>query len=797
MAGRGSRTRARTRSGPVAVSRSWTLALCGALAVPGNPLSAARTAPSGVVLVRPAGRPDTVRVAAERLSLALDPASGGLRLDVRDEGGAVIHELGLPGLWLDGTPQRGFTAVASEAGPSLRNDALRVDLETLGGRSIAVTWSARDDAVHDFELRLRSRDETRYYGTGERFQALNQRGYILPLLSDDRYGNKGVGSHKPIPFFMSSEGFGVWVDSRAPGTLDLSGTHRHLTLLRFPERTFRVVFLPGPRMTQVLEEFTRLTGRPRVPPPWAFGLWKSRDVHHHADSAYADIRRLRELDIPASVLVLDSPWSTGYNDFVINQRQFPEPSRMFDEIRRLGFRTCLWLTPFLNLRSVQEVEGISDRSRNYLEAVENGHLVEGPDGEPLLVDWWKGTGGLVDFTDPEAVAWWHGELARTRAHGARCFKADDGEGNFVPEAVFHDGTPARLMKNRYSVLYAGAVQAYIDEHLAGDGVLLARSGHTGAQRYPFSWAGDNRGDFSFADGLPSVILAGQNAALSGLSLWGSDIAGYAGTPTAEVFLRWTQFATFTPLMQVHMTSNLGPWDFGEQALEVFRRFAILRIRLFPYIYDAVHEAARSGLPPIRPMALAFPDDPEASRHPYQFLFGPDLLVAPVHRAETSRPVYLPAGTWYDYWTGTAHGGGRVLEVDAPIDRIPLFVRAGAILPLLPDDVRTLVRPDVSLDPDLVALDDRRVLEVWPGGPGTVATYDGLAARLGREGSAWTLRLSAETARPVEVRLVGRRVRPSETGGGRVLPTAAGAAGTRISFERLEGEVTVRWEEPGS
>lgn len=742
------------------------------------------------------GSPDTVRVATERLSLALDPASGGLKLEVRDEGGAVIHELGVPGLWLDGTPQRGFTAVASEPGPSLRNDALRVDLEALGGRSIAVTWSARDDAVHDFELRLRSRDETEYYGTGERFQALNQRGYILPVLSDDRYGNKGVGSHKPIPFFMSPEGFGVWVDSRAPGTLDLSGTHRHLTLLRFPERTFRVVFLPGPRMTQVLEEFTRLTGRPRVPPPWAFGLWKSRDIHHHADSAYADIRRLRELDIPASVLVLDSPWSTGYNDFVVNQRQFPEPGRMFDEIRRLGFRTCLWLTPFLNVRSVQEVEGIDDRSRNFREADERGHLVEGPDGEPLLVEWWKGTGGLVDFTDPGAVAWWHGELARTRAYGARCFKADDGEGNFVPEAVFHDGTPARLMKNRYSVLYAGAVQAYIDEHLAGDGVLLARSGHTGAQRYPFSWAGDNRGDFSSADGLPSVILAGQNAALSGLSLWGSDIAGYAGTPTAEVFLRWTQFATFTPLMQVHMTSNLGPWDFGEEALEIFRRFALLRIRLFPYIYDAVHEAARSGLPPIRPMAMAFPDEPEAGEHVYQYLFGPDLLVAPVHRAETSRPVYLPAGRWYDYWTRTALEGGRVLEADAPIDRSPLFVRAGAILPLLPDDVRTLVPPDASLSPEVIGLDDRRVLEVWPGAEGAVATHDGLAARLERAGAAWTLRLSAETARPVEVRLVGRRVIPFEAEGGRVLPAEAGSPGTRISFERLEGEVTVRWEEPG-
>jgi alpha-D-xyloside xylohydrolase len=719
---------------------------------------------------------DTLVARTTFLTASYATTSGELGLLVHDAGGNVIHRAAVPGVTMDGRRQR-----------------LVVKLDTVGPRAIAVTWSARDRAAeHEWELALTSDDETAYYGTGERFHALNHRGYTIPIISDDRYGNKGVGSYKPVPFFMSSRGFGVWVDTYMPSSFDLSATERFTSRLRVTDRQLRVVFFAGPAFADILAAFTAVTGRTRVPPPWAFGMWKSRDVHHNQDSVYADIERLRQYRIPASVLVIDSPWETGYNTFEINEVQFPDAERMFARVRELGFELCLWLTPFVNDSNVIDMKGILPFASNFAEAAKAGHLVEQSNGKVAPSRWWKGRGGLVDFTDPEAIAWWHAQLGKTKAFGARAFKVDDGEGNFVPGAVFADGSRARSMKNRYAVLYDSVMQAYVDQELAGNGVLIVRSGYTGMQRYPFAWAGDNRGSFAFDDGLPSVILSGQNAALSGIALWGSDIAGYAGRPDKEIFIRWTQFATFTPFMQVHMTSNLGPWDFDAETLDIFRAFASLRMRLFPYLYDAAHAAANSGLPIIRPMALAFQDDVEASRQIYQYLFGPDLLVAPVYQPGTHRSVYLPAGSWVDYWSRRVHEGPRVLEVEAPLSRMPLFVRAGAIVPMLPDDVETLVERHAELSPAVVALDDRRVLEVWPGGHGSVSTWDGISAALDVSDGRAALRLATTTPRPLEVRLMGRRVDPK-------VPDASvrydkAAELTRITFASFEGERTIEWAE---
>ena len=391
----------------------------------------------------------------------------------------------------------------------LADDQVSVEVDTPTPRAMSVTWTPKDGLDHEFELRLLSTYSTAYYGTGERFQALDHRGFYLPIETDDRADNKGVGAYKPIPFFMSTDGYGIWVDSFSPGVFDLNATDRFAAKLRFKDDRFRVVIMAGPAFSDILATFTGLTGRPRVLPPWAFGLWKSRDVHPNQDSVYADIERLRDYDIPASVIVLDSPWETGYNDFEINTTQFADTAAMFDRIESLGFNLALWLTPFINKRDVIDMKGMSEESSNFSEAAEKGFLVSDSSGKVLTSEWWKGEGGLVDFTNPEAIQWWFGQLDKTRAYGVRAFKCDDGEGNFVPEAVFFDGTPAYKMKNRYAALYDSVMQAYVDDRLGGDGVLITRSGYTGTQKYSIDWAGDNRSNFSFGDGLPTTILAGQ------------------------------------------------------------------------------------------------------------------------------------------------------------------------------------------------------------------------------------------------------------------------------------------------
>jgi alpha-D-xyloside xylohydrolase len=456
---------------------------------------------------------------------------------------------------------------------------------------------------------------------------------------------------------------------------------------------------------------------------------------------------------------------------------------MFARVRELGFHTCLWLTPFVNIENVQDMAGISrGPSSNFREAADAGYLVRDSSGEVMLSDWWKGRGGLVDFTNPDAVEWWLDQLDKAREWGVKAWKCDDGEGTFVVDAVMHDGTPASEMKGRYGYLYLETMQRHIDERLGGDGVLFARPGFAGTQKFPYCWAGDNHAGWDYENGLPGVIRAGQTAALSGISLWGHDIAGYHGTQTPELFIRWTQFGCFSPLMQVHMTSNKGPWDFGPEALDIYRRYAKLHTQLFPYLHAAARESHETGMPIIRPMVLAFQRDGVARRQDFQYLFGPSILVAPIHQPVTSRSLYLPSGeTWVNWWSGEVLQGGRYVEVDAPMDQIPLFVRAGALIPMLPPDVDTLVERTDEIADDVVTLDDRRLVQVWPGrdAGGTVDGITVTTAPAGRNGLR--LSVSADRTLPLEVHLKYRDLKP------------AGRLPKGVAVRREDGATILAWE----
>lgn len=696
-----------------------------------------------------------------RVRLEFEAASGDIRARMAMKADRK-DELQLPPVKFDGVAQTTFNAAHTGSVDDNRyeNGRLRVELENVSVNASAITWTAVDGAAHDFEIAID--DNSAYYGCGERFSSLNHKGLILPMASIDHPEDKGSVSYKPVPFFMSTRGYAVWLDSAAPGEFDLNATDRQHVVLRFRAAQLRLVLIAGPDFAALLDEFTRLSGRARIPPKWAFAPWKSRDVHRDRDEVLADAELTRRFDLPGSVIVIDSPWETSYNNFVVNETQFRDHASMFARIRELGFYPVFWLTPFINVENVTDMTGIaSGPASNYAEAVERGYLVKLPDGRPMLAAWWKGRGGLVDFTNPDARAWWQKQLDQTLRWGARGIKCDDGEGNFVQDAVFHDKTPAAEMKNRYALLYLQAAQEFIDTRLGGDGVLLARCGFTGTQQHPFCWAGDNEANFSFENGLPTAVLAGQNAALSGLAFWGHDIAGYMGRPDKELFIRWTQFGALSPLMMVHMQSNLGPWDFDEETLTIYRRFAKLHTGLFPYIYDAAHDTAATGMPIIRPMVLAFPGDADAARQRFQYMFGPELLVAPFVQPGTHRAVYFPkladGADWVDWWTGRRYTGGATIEVQCPLERMPLFVRSGALISMLPEDVDTLIERNVREDQnpqiadDVVTLDSRRALLIWPGGDREIRTYDGISATMRTENRATRLTLSATAPRTLEIR----------------------------------------------
>jgi alpha-D-xyloside xylohydrolase len=343
--------------------------------------------------------------------------------------------------------------------------------------------------------------------------------------------------------------------------------------------------------------------------------------------------------------------------------------------------------------------------------------------------------------------------------GVDGFKTDFGEQ--VPEdAVFFDGRTGRELHNIFPRLYNQATYEAMSD--ATHGVLLARSAWDGSQAYCAIWAGDQSSDFGPATGLPSVIVAAQSAGISGFPFWASDIGGYFGTPTEEVFIRWIQFGAFSPIMQIHGLGLREPWNFSERVLEIYRRYAQLHLDLFPYLYTYAHIAHKTGVPIVRALAVEFPNDPgiwsDESEHEY--CFGSELLVAPVYwGGDRFRSTYLPRGAWRDFWNGRAYEGGALVRLPAELASIPVLARAGSIIPFLDPSPETLLPTHAERASIKQAGSDLRV-HVYPGADGKFEMYDG--TRFEWRESVRTLRVQSPTARAVSVRIVGENLKLSFT-----------------------------------
>src|ERR1017187_1265134 len=586
--------------------------------------------------------------------------------------------------------------------------------------------------------RFSVRDAASYFGLGERFDTLDHAHTVVKNLSTDNEGVKGSSSYQPIPFFMSSSGYGLWVDTTGEATFDLNAGDKNEIIVDVTTAKLRIVLFPGPEFPGILERFAARAGRAVLPPYWAFAPWKARDYHQNDAQVKEDVDRNRALGLPASVIVIDSPWETAYNDYKFNPKQFADAPAMVKYIHAQGYKLVLWHTPWINSRSDPPTEAgfagkIAPLAGNYQFAADQGLFVKNPNGSPYVGRWWKGEGSLIDFTYPKALQWWQNQVRQAIAAGADGFKDDDGEGNFIGDVKFADGTDPRVMRNRYAVEYNHAVEELIQKDLKGNGVLLTRSATVGANGIGFLWGGDNEASFSPLNGLPTVVTAGLGAGLSGMPLWTADLGGYLAmpdTPNARLLERWTEYAAFSPLMEVMSSKNIGPWDFdangpagSHEALDVYRKYAVLHMSLFPYRYAAAQEAAQTGMPLMRALVLNYQSDPQARAVRDEYLFGGDFLVAPVIDAGTERAAYLPAGDWVNYWTGSPVAGGQVVVADAPEDVIPAWVRAGAVIPKIPEDVMTLVPQSESGNTTVKSLDDRRVYELIGSGPGDAASKE--------------------------------------------------------------------------
>jgi alpha-glucosidase len=554
-------------------------------------------------------------------------------------------------------------------------------LEPATGRPIASEEAAAGGGIGLDAGVLRERmtlsATEQFFGFGERMDRFAWRGRSVTLdVGRGENPNHDLGAYNialanycPIPFVLSSDGYGIFFHTAMATTWDMGETTPSRYEFRASEDELDYYFFRGPSFRDILAAYTDLTGRTPLLPMAAygvnFGTYSGGTWGHEEDASQQYVvnlvKRFRDEQIPIDALHLDSTWRKfgtpgGRNATSFEWREpgFPDPAAMFRSLRDLHLGLAgLHVRPRLDN---------GDRTSLLTEALAAGAIADTP------------SKNIVNFFDPKAARWWWEHAVRPRVKlGAGFLKTDEG-------SVY----PAGPLHNLFPVVYAKTAYEGFQGELERRGFNLTREGYAGIQRYPYIWAGDWPSRWNL---YAPVMRGGLSLALSGVSGWGHNAGGFEEVATEELYLRWTPFGFFNPVahfLGMEHPQYKEPWRYGDRALATFRRYAQLRQRLLPYIYTAAFEAYDAGVPVMRPLVLEYPADRRVHEIDDEFFFGASLLVAPVTKAGAmGRSVFLPPGTWIDYWTGQRHAGDRSIEYPAQPDVMPLFVKAGAIIPMQP------------------------------------------------------------------------------------------------------------------
>ncbi len=504
-----------------------------------------------------------------------------------------------------------------------------------------------------------------------------------------------------VPFMVSSRGYGILWDISSMGVLEFRGNSLRVWFESSDAIDFYFIF--GPSLDRVIAGYRWLTGSAPMLPKSAFGYWQSKERYASQEEIVSVVKTFREKGIPIDIIVQDwRYWGKyGWNAFKFDEEYYPDPARMVKDLHELGVKLAISIWPMFG-----------EETEIYREAAKLGHNIPGT--------------GLVNFFKEEAGRWFWGKIKETFFDiGVDAWWLDATEPEVKPMLIYTTWQrelkigETRMFKhlNAYPLFEAKAVYEGQRRDSNKRVLILTRSGFSGIQRYGVvNWSGDITGDWTT---FRAQIWAGLNYCLSGLPYWTTDIGGFfSGNPDTEgyreLFIRWFQWGAFCPVFRVHGTHfPKEPWRFGPQAEEILVKYIRLRYRLMPYIYSLAWRVYSEGYTMMRHLAMDFPDDREALEVDDEFMFGPYMLAAPVTTPSTwEREVYLPRGLWYDFWTGKLYRGGRRVVARSPLDTIPLFVKAGAILPLAPPNLRSAAEKFGEIE-----------LRVYPGADGCFALYD--------------------------------------------------------------------------
>ena len=506
-----------------------------------------------------------------------------------------------------------------------------------------------------FEL---SPDE-KLFGTGESFTRLNKRGQKINVFTRDGMGVQGQLMYKPIPFFLSSNGYGMFVHTSAPVTFDFGHDYdQHNAIYSADDQLDLFIFLGEPK--DILSEYTALTGRSPVPPLWSFGFWMSRITYKSEDEVRDVAAKLREHKIPADVIHLDTGWfeTDWRSNYKFSTSRFRDPAKMIADLKNQGFHISLWQYTYF-----------TPKNDLYKEIVDKGYEVKNENGTAPFED------AVLDMSNPTAVKWYQDKLAGLLKMGVGAIKVDFGEGAPITGQYF-SGKLGLYEHNLYPLRYNKAV-ADITKQTTGDSIIWARSAWAGSQRYPLHWGGDAENTNS---AMAAELRGGLSFGLSGFTYWSHDVGGFVDRPSRDLYRRWMAFGVLTSHVRAHGAPPREPWEYDKALTDDFRRALNLRYSLMPYIYAQAKDSSAKGFPMLRTLFFEFPKDPTSWFIEDEYMFGSDLLVAPLFEESSSRKVYLPPGKWIDYQTGKVYEGERWYAIAAGQIPIVLLARDGTILP---------------------------------------------------------------------------------------------------------------------
>lgn len=532
-------------------------------------------------------------------------------------------------------------------------------------------------------------ENERFFGLGEKAGALDRRGRELVMWNSDvpAYSDVDDPLYQSHPFFIGlreGQAYGFFLNNTYRTIFNMGAGNHRLTYVEADGGSLDYFIFAGPDIKSIISAYSQLVGRMPMPPKWALGYQQCRWSYYPENEVRTLAQTFRDRKIPADVLYLDIHYMRGYRCFTFDAERFPNPAQLLADLKFAGFKVVPIVDPGIKVDPGYAV---------YDSGLAGDHFIKYSDGEVYVGDVWPGPSHFANYTRPETREWWGNLHREFMEMGIAGIWNDMNEpanwGNSVPPMVEFDENgrkvPIGKIHNVFAHLMAqstreGLLRLQPDQRP----FILTRAGFSGTQRYAASWTGDNVSTFEH---LEIAIRMCLSMGLSAIPFVGADVGGFADDPSAELFIRWIQVGAFTPFFRTHSalhTRAQEPWSFGKEAESIVREFIELRYRLLPYTYTAFREAHETGLPIMRPLLLEYPEEPEVFdvQNSTTYLWGEQILVAPVIRAhERIRKVYLPKGRWFDWRNHQEYTGGQSIFVDAPLAELPIFVRAGAVIPM--------------------------------------------------------------------------------------------------------------------